>query len=172
MKKNVKGTSETRRCTAQSKRAGRRCLKAAILGGTVCTTHGGLAPQVRRKAAERLQDLIDPDRLLREAAKLAFSDISQLLGEQGALLPVSQWPKELRGAVAGVKLTKKNPTSGDGVQEDVIEIKLWDKPKAVELLAKHLGLLTERVQIALDGEFVRRLQAARTRIEDVTETAM
>lgn len=50
----------TRQCTARSTTSGERCRKSAILGGTVCTAHGGKAPQVRRKAALRLQELIDP----------------------------------------------------------------------------------------------------------------
>lgn len=50
----------TRQCTARSTTSGERCRKSAILGGTVCTSHGGKAPQVRRKAALRLQELIDP----------------------------------------------------------------------------------------------------------------
>lgn len=45
-----------RRCTATN-RQGRRCGKYAILGGTVCRMHGGAAPQVLAKAAERLEQL-------------------------------------------------------------------------------------------------------------------
>lgn len=48
-----------RQCTAKNRR-GTRCEQAPIKGGTVCKTHGGSAPQVRRKAALRLQELIDP----------------------------------------------------------------------------------------------------------------
>lgn len=49
-----------RRCTAHSTRTGEPCKRAAILGGTVCSTHGGSAPAVKRKAAERLAALQDP----------------------------------------------------------------------------------------------------------------
>jgi hypothetical protein len=49
-----------RRCRAKSHRSGERCKKAAINGGTVCQTHGGGAPQVKAKAAERLAALVDP----------------------------------------------------------------------------------------------------------------
>ena len=44
------------RCTA-STRAGGPCKRWAIKGGTVCPSHGGSAPQVRRKAAERLVEM-------------------------------------------------------------------------------------------------------------------
>lgn len=39
---------------------GEPCKKPAIKGGTVCQTHGGSAPQVRKKAALRLLELVDP----------------------------------------------------------------------------------------------------------------
>ena len=52
--------NESRRCTAHSSQTGKRCKKAAILGGNVCTSHGGRAAQVQRSARERLAELIEP----------------------------------------------------------------------------------------------------------------
>lgn len=49
-----------RRCTATSKGSGNRCQQPAIPGGWVCRYHGGAAPQVKQKAAERLAALVDP----------------------------------------------------------------------------------------------------------------
>jgi hypothetical protein len=43
-----------RQCTAKSTRSGERCKKYAIRGASVCGSHGGRAPQVRRVAAERM----------------------------------------------------------------------------------------------------------------------
>lgn len=48
----------TGRCTATS-RTGKRCKLSAIPGGTVCRFHGGAAPQVIRKASERLAEVRD-----------------------------------------------------------------------------------------------------------------
>lgn len=108
--------------------------------------HGGSAPQVKRKAQERLADLIDPDRALREAARLAYSDVRQLFTPEGNMLPVHEWPDDLAAAIGGVEVLKKNVTSGDGKQDDVLKVKVWDKPRSLEFLLKHLGLLTERLE--------------------------
>lgn len=42
------------RCTAHSSRTGDRCKAVVIPGGTVCRTHGGSTPQVRRAAQRRI----------------------------------------------------------------------------------------------------------------------
>ena len=44
------------RCTAPN-RQGHRCGRRPIIGGTVCKMHGGGAPQVQQKAAERMRAL-------------------------------------------------------------------------------------------------------------------
>ena len=66
--------------------SGRPCRNTAIHGGVVCVVHGGRAPQVMRKAAERLKeardvalakflqylglDLVDPKTALDASVKL------------------------------------------------------------------------------------------------------
>jgi hypothetical protein len=45
--------------SAHSSRTGKPCQLNAIIGGTVCHVHGGRAPQVKRKAAERVAELRD-----------------------------------------------------------------------------------------------------------------
>ena len=157
---------DARQCTANSSWSKKRCRKAAILGGTVCHTHGGGAPQVLKKAKERLEDLIDPDRALREAAKLAYSNIQDLLDEKGNVRPIKDWPRELAAAVSSIDITKKNLTAGDGKQEDVVRIRLWDKPSNLTLLFKHLNLLTERLHLSADKEILDRLMSARERVDN------
>lgn len=41
-------------CTARSKRTGNPCTNAPLAGSVVCRMHGGAAPQVLRKAQERI----------------------------------------------------------------------------------------------------------------------
>lgn len=137
--------NQPRRCTAHLK-SGQQCKKRPIVGGHVCATHGGAAPQVKRKAAERIADLIDPDRVLREAARLAYSDVRELFDANGNLRPIHEWPDHLAAAVGSIEVVIKNAEAGDGHTDKVHKIKLWDKPKNIELLFKHLGLLTERLE--------------------------
>lgn len=44
------------RCTGHSSQTGGPCKAWAIKGGTVCTAHGGRAPQTKKKAAERVAE--------------------------------------------------------------------------------------------------------------------
>ena len=46
-------------CTARSKRTGERCRLPSMLGGNVCRSHGGAAPQTRAKAQRRLAQAAD-----------------------------------------------------------------------------------------------------------------
>lgn len=46
-------------CTARSKRTGEQCKRPSMLGGNVCRSHGGAAPQTRAKAQRRLQQAAD-----------------------------------------------------------------------------------------------------------------
>ena len=70
-----------------------------------------------------------PDRALREAAALAYSNLQDLLDEQGQLLPAKDWPRWAAAAVSSLEVTKRNLVVGDGEQEDVVKIRLWDKTR-------------------------------------------
>ena len=102
---------------------------------------------MRAKANERLADLIDPDRALREAARLASSDVRQLFDEKGNMLPVKEWPDGLAAAIGGIEVVRRNVDSADDKTDDVIKVKVWDKPKNLEMLFKHLNLFKEQLEL-------------------------
>ena len=155
-------------CSANSKQSGKRCGRPAIRGGMVCRFHGGSIPAVIAAAKDRLADLIDPDRTLREAARLAFSDVRELFDAEGRMLPVKQWPDHLAAAIAGIEVLKRNIDSKDGKQEDVIKVKVWDKPKNIEMLMRHLGLLNDKLDIRVTG-LDQRIRTARDRASASTD---
>ena len=81
---------DDKRCTANTKRSGKRCPMWAIAGGNVCYHHGGAAPQVRAAAEQRLQ----AERIQASAAAtLAHKGISPVedpLEELGRLASASK----------------------------------------------------------------------------------
>lgn len=59
--KPIRTTSSGRLlCHAKSKSTGELCSQVAIPGGKVCRYHGGASGHVKRAAALRLQELVDP----------------------------------------------------------------------------------------------------------------
>lgn len=91
---------DTRRCTAKAKQTGKRCKRAAILGGTVCKIHGGGAPAVKNAAKQRLLDAADPaakrlvELLDSDDERIRLGAIRDLLDRAG-LKP----PTEIKGEV-------------------------------------------------------------------------
>lgn len=77
---------EPKKCSATSKRSGKRCEKWAIPGGTVCPMHGGKAPQVKAKAEGRLAALVPPAiQALQELIEGATPDIARLKAVEAVL---------------------------------------------------------------------------------------
>lgn len=139
----------------------------------MCPKHGGGLPRVRAKAQQRVRDMladaIDPDRVLRESGRLAYSDIRMLFDDQGNFLPIKQWPDDIARAVASVEVVKKNVTTGDGKVDDVLKVRLWDKVAKLTNLMKHHGQLTERLEVSGSVDVVERLAAARKRLNEVSK---
>ncbi len=98
--------------------------------------------ELQLERSERTQ--VEADRVLLEIARIAFNDPRKAFDQDGNLLPIDKWPPELAAAVSSVKVTEVK-SDGD-VTTTVKEIKFWDKGKQIELAAKHLGMLTEKVQ--------------------------
>lgn len=132
----------------------------------MCRYHGGAAPQVKRAAEQRLADLIDPDRCLREIARLAYFNPKDLYDESGQFLPISKLPDYVAAAVAGVEVVRGNVDKGDGQFDTVLKVKHWDKPKSLDMLMRHLALYKDQLQVNVksDQEIVARLAAGRARV--------
>jgi hypothetical protein len=83
-------------------------------------------------------------RVLEEIARLAFSDIGQVLDFSGThprLRPACDIPEDARRALTSVKVKRYAEGRGEGAGEvEVTEIKLWDKLAALEKAGRHLGL--------------------------------
>ena len=65
--------------------------------------------------------------------------------------------------MSSLEVTKRNLVVGDGEQEDVVKIRLWDKTRNLENLLKHLGLLKDQLHLTVADEVEQRLEAGRQR---------
>jgi len=152
--KSARIDEEGRRfCAAKRRSREGHCGQRAIPGGTVCRYHGGAAPQVKAAAESRLQDLLDPTRAWREVAAIAYFDPAAVHDPAGRLLPIQAWPPEARAALASFEVLKKNITAGDGIMDDVLKVRMWDKIKALEMILKRLGELQEKLEHAGEISF-------------------
>jgi hypothetical protein len=148
-----------RRCKAHRKN-GEQCKKAPINGGAVCQKHGGGAPQVKAKAAERVlldQAIIafgldrakDPDRLLAELGCIAYVKTSDLYDADGRMLSVQEIRErapQADAAIASHEVVTGNVDAADGKRDRLVKVKLHDKARILEMLAKHHQIFEDKVK--------------------------
>lgn len=129
-------------------RAGYSAKTAKQIGSRLLTVVDVQAAIEAGKAKQLDKAELSAVRVLEEYRRLALSDVTALFDpETGKFKSMKDMPAEARAAIASVKATKKNLVAGDGVQEDVIEIRLWDKTRALEGLGKHFGLFKETIDV-------------------------
>lgn len=111
-------------------RSGKRCRKPVIPGGTVCATHGGAAPQVKRRAKLRVLQLLDP----------ALGQLARILAN----------PDDQRIGLAAIKIvTDLNGMSTRGdVDSTLAKAILMDRHFALQEAAR------KAEAEALDGEII------------------
>lgn len=102
-------------------------------------------------ALRSLATQINANQVLQELALLAFSDITTYIKMRGNTLTLKEFNSLPPGAGRVIKKIKQKPVDlvldeKFGMQEPEIrtefqiEIELWDKPKSIDMLCKHLGM--------------------------------
>jgi phage terminase small subunit len=89
---------------------------------------------------------INQKRVLEEYAKLAFIDIRKFYDQNGRLLTPHDIPDEAAAALAGIEVFEEFGFDKNGEKVhigDTKKIKTYDKVKALDSLAKHLGMFKE-----------------------------
>ena len=121
-------------------RSGYGSRNANVTGPRVLANVGVRAriAELTGKQATRLE--IKADTVLKELLLLAKSDVKEIFDENGNLKAVHEIPEDVRRAIAGVE------TFVDKDGDITKKIKLWDKPKALEMLGRHLKLFTDKVE--------------------------
>lgn len=87
--------------------------------------------------------------VMAEIRRLAFVDLSKAFGEDGAVLHPQDMPKDIRAALASLEIDEIFAGRGPARQKigETKKMKLFDKVRSLEMLAKHFKLLTESVEV-------------------------
>lgn len=95
---------------------------------------------------------INADKVLTELLKLATSDVRKLFDENGKMKPIHELDDDIAPAISSIEIDEIWEGLGrDRVQVgETKKVKFWDKPKALELLGKHLALFVDRVDSTND----------------------
>ncbi len=120
-----------------ARRAGYSALTCKSAGSQLARSPRIVAALDAANAARAERVRIDSDRVLEEVARLGFVDLGAILDWRGdgfAVKPLAEIAPADRAALAQITLT----TGKDGGR---VTVKLFDKLRALEILAKHLGLL-------------------------------
>lgn len=102
------------------------------------------AQQARSERTEITQDMV-----LRELAKIGFSDIRKLFTPGGNLLAVSDLDDDAAACISSIEITTRKARGGDDDEvEEVSKVRLWDKRAALVDIGKHLGMFKDKVELS------------------------
>lgn len=99
---------------------------------------GAAAVEAVERRVEGLE--LSASRVLTETMRIAYADVRKLFRADGTLKRPDEWDADAAAAVASYEVTEHGP-----------KVRLWDKPKALEMLGKHLKLWTEVVEQRVDN---------------------
>ena len=87
---------------------------------------------------------VNADRVIQELARIAFVNAPDVIDLDRAAVLESATPDDT-AAISGVKVKRSITDSGETIER---EIKLADKIKELELLGKHLGMFTDKMELS------------------------
>ena len=145
---------------------------AAQRAGYAATTSQKLMknPDIRQEIVARLTATsekleISRDQVLREITRIAFNDPRRLFDTDGTLLPIQDWPDDTAAAVSSIKITEIKDSEGN-ITGQTKQIHFWDKGRHLDLAARHLGLLQDKLQISTPVSHLIRAGRQRLRQDD------
>lgn len=115
----------------------------------------GVAAALRERRTERnarLGDELDlhDAKVITHLSRIAFFDIRKLFDDDGNPLPMGQLDEETAAALQSVEVVKfGNADAGRG---SIMKIRMADKLRALELLARHLGLLNDKLTVGVEPD--------------------
>ena len=89
------------------------------------------------------------DNVVKELAKIGFSDLRNVITKTGQLIDPQDWDDATAGAISSIEVVAR--LGGKGDENEPIyythKIKTWDKGGALEKLGKHLGMFVDKSEV-------------------------
>ena len=141
----------------------------ARINASQLLTNPNVRAEIDALDAEELRDLgLTPARVLREIARLGFADVRQLYDATGALKSPHELDDDLAAAVAQVEVVSYvKEDSDEPLLTRTHKIRLWNKEGSLKLLAQHLKLISDKVDLGTDT-----LAAIAKLLDRLPETAL
>lgn len=99
---------------------------------------------------------VTAERILKEMKIIAFQDIGEMVNDNDlnnmSLKSIQELGKRTR-AVKKVSITKRHNKDGDVISSKV-DMELYSKSDALQMMGKHIGMFTDKVDITTKGDKV------------------
>ena len=119
---------------------------------------------VAKGKSAQLEELdITAKEVLQIMARLARVDVKSFYDAAGNPKPIHEWTATQSAQVSRVETIIKNVKAGDGHTDTVLKLAFWSKEKALDMLGRHFGVLTEQINVTIAADLSRRLRAGRER---------
>ncbi len=111
-------------------------------------TKPNIAEAIAKAMAERSKRTgINQDRVIQELAKIAFVKMTDIIDSEGRIREDA--PDEDKACIEAFKYKRSQTENGSGIER---EVKIASKLKALELLGKHLGMFTDKLDLDTEME--------------------
>lgn len=109
---------------------------------------------------------MDAETWKRAILEIVGSDLRRLYDENGSLLPPAEWPDDIARVLDSVEVDAIYDGRGDdrALVGYTQKVKRTPRIKALELMARHLSLLMDNLNVTADDELVEALQRGRKRV--------
>ena len=151
-------------------RAGYKAKTAHVIGAENLRK-----PKIAEEIARRQKDLqrrteVSQDRVIRELARVAFADATDFVQVETRIINRGdiEVPLELAVHKETAELSADQRAAIASIKQGAngVEIKLHDKIKALELLGRHIGLFTDKLEVKGAIDIASVLSEARERVRN------
>ena len=123
-----------------------------------------VARHVKIALAERAARVgLSADRVLREWGRMAFGDVRNVLRADGSLKNPHEYTEDDAAMIKGVKTRRIVELDANGKMQnaEITEITFVDRLSATNAVAKHLGMLNDKLDITVTSVATRMEEAMR-----------